>query len=50
MYAVCEVGHRPNLWQHLCLLRSTTSPWLVVGDFNVVRDCTKRLGGRTVEV
>lgn len=44
--ASCDVVMRNHLWNHLVDLSSTDKPWVVMGDFNIIRDCTEKLGGR----
>lgn len=44
VYGSCDGRVRRTLWQDL-ISSSTSSPWLVVGDFNVVLNQEEKLGG-----
>ncbi|XP_077237378.1 uncharacterized protein LOC143879071 [Tasmannia lanceolata] len=45
IYARNYGGERKALWEALRSLRSSSQPWLLVGDFNVTRFHSERLGG-----
>ncbi|KAJ0094336.1 hypothetical protein Patl1_15029 [Pistacia atlantica] len=45
IYAKCNSIERRELWQSLELVDSKEDPWLVVGDFNVIREDSERVGG-----
>ncbi|KAJ0088691.1 hypothetical protein Patl1_32423 [Pistacia atlantica] len=45
IYAKCNSIERRDLWQSLELVDSKEDPWLVVGDFNVIREDSERVGG-----
>ncbi|XP_031287891.1 uncharacterized protein LOC116146622 [Pistacia vera] len=45
IYAKCSCIERRDLWQSLELVDSKEDPWLVVGDFNVFREDSERVGG-----
>ncbi|XP_075473927.1 uncharacterized protein LOC142504980 [Primulina tabacum] len=44
VYASCDYIERWDLWHFLLLVRPVQGPWLVGGDFNVVRDASECLG------
>ncbi|KAK9740053.1 hypothetical protein RND81_03G007700 [Saponaria officinalis] len=43
VYADNDVGVRQSLWSDLRMLSSSVQSWLLVGDFNVVRDISERI-------
>ncbi|KAK9667762.1 hypothetical protein RND81_13G009700 [Saponaria officinalis] len=43
VYANNDPSVRLELWDNLCSLSSTVQEWLVLGDFNVIRDISERL-------
>ncbi|KAJ0081099.1 hypothetical protein Patl1_12280 [Pistacia atlantica] len=45
IYAKCNSIGRRDLWQSLELVDPKDDPWLVVGDFNVIREDSERVGG-----
>ncbi|XP_073051333.1 uncharacterized protein [Primulina eburnea] len=46
VYASCDYVQRRDLWDSLLLVKPVLGPWLVDGDFNVVRDASECLGSR----
>ncbi|XP_075473926.1 uncharacterized protein LOC142504979 [Primulina tabacum] len=46
VYARCDYVQRRDLWASLLLVKLVLGPWLVGGDFNVVRDESECLGSR----
>ncbi|XP_073154233.1 uncharacterized protein [Henckelia pumila] len=44
VYAKCDYTVRRDLWASLLQVKPDTGPWLVGGDFNVVRDASECLG------
>ncbi|XP_073037089.1 uncharacterized protein [Primulina eburnea] len=46
VYARCDYVQRRDLWASLLLVKPVLGPWLVGGDFNVVRDASECLGSR----
>ncbi|XP_073137349.1 uncharacterized protein [Henckelia pumila] len=44
MYAKCDYTLRRDLWASLLQVKPVGGPWLVGGDFNVVRDASECLG------
>lgn len=54
VYASCLKRIRQELWSHLDVvcaqLQSTTSPWVVAGDFNIIADSSEKRGGLQVDV
>ncbi|XP_075496425.1 uncharacterized protein LOC142533502 [Primulina tabacum] len=44
VYASCDYIERRDLWHSLLLVRPVQGPWLVGGDFNVIRDASECLG------
>lgn len=45
IYAKCNVSERRKLWQELENVRVIGLPWVVSGDFNIIRNDSKRVGG-----
>ncbi|KAJ0074622.1 hypothetical protein Patl1_37562 [Pistacia atlantica] len=45
IYAKCNSIERRDLWQSLELIDSNESSWLVVRDFNIIREDSERVGG-----
>ncbi|XP_042944611.1 uncharacterized protein LOC122278495 [Carya illinoinensis] len=45
VYAKCNYGERQKLWDDLCGLQSSNVPWIVIGDFNIIRSDNERIGG-----
>ncbi|XP_042969986.1 uncharacterized protein LOC122302667 [Carya illinoinensis] len=45
VYAKCYYGERRQLWDHLCNLHTSNVPWMVIGDFNIIRTDQERIGG-----
>ncbi|KAJ0081173.1 hypothetical protein Patl1_12355 [Pistacia atlantica] len=45
IYAKCNSIEHRDLWQSLELVDSNESPWLMVGDFNIIREDSERVGG-----
>lgn len=44
VYAKCaQLDHR-DLWDHICGLSCVGIPWVVVGDFNIIRSDEERVG------
>ncbi|XP_074299603.1 uncharacterized protein LOC141630738 [Silene latifolia] len=43
IYASNDAREREDLWQHLVQLKSSVDQWILLGDFNVVRDVTERI-------
>ncbi|XP_073037138.1 uncharacterized protein [Primulina eburnea] len=46
VYASCGYVERRDLWSSLIQVKPALGPWLVGGDFNVVRDASECLGTR----
>ncbi|XP_073051334.1 uncharacterized protein [Primulina eburnea] len=46
VYARCDYVQRRDLLASLLLVKPVLGPWLVGGDFNVIRDASKCLGSR----
>ncbi|XP_073283696.1 uncharacterized protein, partial [Primulina huaijiensis] len=46
VYARCDYIERRDLWSSLLHVKPILGPWLVGGDFNVVRDASECLGTR----
>ncbi|XP_075499933.1 uncharacterized protein LOC142538505 [Primulina tabacum] len=46
VYASCGYIERRDLWSSLLQIKPALGPWLVGGDFNVVRDASECLGTR----
>ncbi|KAF5459676.1 hypothetical protein F2P56_019603 [Juglans regia] len=44
VYARCRQVERRNLWQDLEDVHTGDSPWLVIGDFNLIREDGERIG------
>ncbi|XP_074288884.1 uncharacterized protein LOC141614030 [Silene latifolia] len=44
VYGCNSAKDREQLWQHLVHLSSCTDKWILMGDFNIVRDFSERLG------
>ncbi|XP_074315376.1 uncharacterized protein LOC141651570 [Silene latifolia] len=44
VYASNDAGHRERLWDELRRLNGKVTNWIVLGDFNIVRDMDERLG------
>ena len=49
IYAKCSKVERRSLWDSLISLSSTSLPWILGGDFNIVRRAHERLGGRDID-
>ncbi|CAK8574902.1 unnamed protein product [Lathyrus sativus] len=48
-YAFNQLEHKRRLWKDIELLsNNTSSPWIVMGDFNNVASCQERIGGKEV--
>ncbi|XP_042984734.1 uncharacterized protein LOC122313615 [Carya illinoinensis] len=45
VYAKCYYGERRQLWDHLCNLHTSNVPWMVIGDFNIIKSEQERIGG-----
>ncbi|CAI9755487.1 unnamed protein product [Fraxinus pennsylvanica] len=45
IYAKCNALDRRTLWQELERIRMIGFPWVVSGDFNIIRNDTERIGG-----
>ncbi|KAK3219916.1 hypothetical protein Dsin_013886 [Dipteronia sinensis] len=45
VYAKCSYVKRRELWRHLEESQVSDYPWLVLGDFNVIRTGAERIGG-----
>ena len=46
VYAKCSyVGKKRELWHHLEAMQVLGMPWMVLGDFNVIRIDLKRISG-----
>jgi hypothetical protein len=48
VYEKCNKIKRRKLWHKLQGLNSNSLPWLVGGDFNIVRSLDERFGGKPV--
>ncbi|TXG59223.1 hypothetical protein EZV62_013796 [Acer yangbiense] len=46
VYAKCSYAERRELWRHLEENQVLDFPWVVLGDFNVIRRDAERIGGR----
>ncbi|XP_073057416.1 uncharacterized protein [Primulina eburnea] len=44
VYAKCDYTERRDLWASLLQIKPDVGPWLVGGDFNIVRDASECLG------
>lgn len=44
VYASNDAGIRTMLWKALMHLATNTTPWIVMGDFNIVRTSDERMG------
>lgn len=44
VYAKCNYLERRDLWQSLDAFQCGDKPWMVVGDFNVIREDGERIG------
>ncbi|KAG6714358.1 hypothetical protein I3842_05G199000 [Carya illinoinensis] len=47
VYAKCSYLERRALWDHLCGVSAVGIPWVVIGDFNVIRSNEERVGGNS---
>lgn len=45
IYATCFQMHRRELWDYLCGIEPGLQPWLVAGDFNIIRSDNEKVGG-----
>ncbi|KAF5450314.1 hypothetical protein F2P56_030677 [Juglans regia] len=45
VYAKCTQLDRRELWEQLVGCRATEDPWIVMGDFNIIREDRERVGG-----
>ncbi|KAK9755868.1 hypothetical protein RND81_01G056400 [Saponaria officinalis] len=45
VYASNDPKVRENLWGALCSISSSVNSWIILGDFNVVRDISERISG-----
>ncbi|XP_074301051.1 uncharacterized protein LOC141632400 [Silene latifolia] len=45
LYASNDAKERDGLWAHLNILKPMVDKWLLLGDFNVIRDVTEKIGG-----
>ncbi|KAG2693811.1 hypothetical protein I3760_08G113100 [Carya illinoinensis] len=45
-HAKCNQDERKDLWDHLCSILGVGVPWMVLGDFNIIRVDDERIGGR----
>ncbi|KAK1587186.1 hypothetical protein Q3G72_010418 [Acer saccharum] len=45
VYAKCSYAERRELWRHLEENQVSDFPWVVLGDFNVIRRDAERIGG-----
>ncbi|XP_042939346.1 uncharacterized protein LOC122274369 [Carya illinoinensis] len=46
VYAKCSYLDRRRLWEDLSLLSTGITPWIIMGDFNIIRNNDERIGGR----
>ncbi|XP_022883248.1 uncharacterized protein LOC111399999 [Olea europaea var. sylvestris] len=46
VYAKCSALERRLLWQELESIMLSSLPWIVAGDFNIIRNDSQRRGGR----
>ncbi|XP_073051331.1 uncharacterized protein [Primulina eburnea] len=46
VYTICDYVQHRDLWASLLLVKPVLGPWLVGGDFNVIRDVSECLGSR----
>lgn len=49
VYAKCSKIKRRLLWEDLVDISYIVDPWLVRGDFNIIRKTEKRLGGNPMD-
>lgn len=49
-YAKCMQIERRELWQSLSVGVANFMPWIIVGDFNVIRNDFEQRGGRPIPV
>ncbi|XP_041020448.1 uncharacterized protein LOC121262091 [Juglans microcarpa x Juglans regia] len=45
VYAKCSQVNRRGLWRELAEVQVVEQPWVVVGDFNIIRNDSDRIGG-----
>lgn len=45
VYAECRYVERRELWNSLKSMANVSIPWLVVGDFNIIRNDGEMIGG-----
>ncbi|XP_074271262.1 uncharacterized protein LOC141595191 [Silene latifolia] len=45
VYASNDARERDGLWSHLINLKPLVNKWLILGDFNVIRDISEKIGG-----
>ncbi|KAG2411217.1 hypothetical protein I3760_Q020500 [Carya illinoinensis] len=45
VYAKCNPVERKNLWEDLVELSNGNLPWILCGDFNIIREDSERRGG-----
>ncbi|XP_074282660.1 uncharacterized protein LOC141607199 [Silene latifolia] len=50
VYASNDAGHRERLWDELRRLNGKVTNWIVLGDFNIVKDMDERLGPNPLSV
>ncbi|GAA0156478.1 hypothetical protein LIER_13970 [Lithospermum erythrorhizon] len=49
VYASCHIPTRRKLWDGLVATSSTTLPWIVMGDFNVVNGLSEQVGCKALD-
>ncbi|XP_074277356.1 uncharacterized protein LOC141600993 [Silene latifolia] len=45
VYASNDARERDGLWSHLINIKPLVNKWLILGDFNVIRDIFEKIGG-----
>ncbi|GAA0168908.1 reverse transcriptase [Lithospermum erythrorhizon] len=48
-YASCHIPTRRQLWEGLSNTSSTTLPWIVMGDFNVIKGLSEQVGCKALD-
>ncbi|GAA0142555.1 hypothetical protein LIER_35590 [Lithospermum erythrorhizon] len=49
VYASCNITTRRHLLEGLCNMSTTTAPWIVMGDFNVVKGPSEQIRGKALD-
>ncbi|GAA0160854.1 hypothetical protein LIER_17311 [Lithospermum erythrorhizon] len=44
VYASCSVSERRQLWDGLQIMSTTSKPWIIMGDFNVIKGPSEQIG------